>query len=61
MQTASYQEELKHIYDLYYEKADRYLMKALHIRENDHLNSLVQSIQTFKKRIELTPAKLKKR
>jgi len=61
MQTASYQEELKNIYDLYYEKADRYLRKALHIRENDHLNSLVRSIQTFKKKIELTPAKSKKR
>jgi len=61
MQTAYYQDQLKHIYDLYYEKADDYLIKAIHVRENDHLNKLEQSIQTFKKKIELKPIKSKKR
>jgi len=60
MQTAYYQEELKHIYDLYYEKADGYLTKALHVRENEHLNKLLQSIQTFKKKMEIITVKSRK-
>jgi len=61
MQIAHYQDELKRIYDLYYEKADRYLMKALRVRGNDHLNKLIQSIQTFREKIELLSVKPKKK
>ncbi|MDD4922576.1 MAG: hypothetical protein PHS30_08900 [Bacteroidales bacterium] len=53
MQVARYQDELKRIYRADYEKADRYLLKALTIQKNDHLKKLVGTIQLFKEKIGL--------
>ena len=61
MQIAGYHEELKRIYYQCYEKAGQYLLKALDLQKNDHLNKLLLSIQAFKEKADLMPARTKKK
>lgn len=61
MQVARFHEELKAIYFTYFEKADRYLLKALIIKKNDHLEYLVSTIQAYKERVGLVPVSGKKK
>lgn len=60
MQIAHYDEELRAVYYNYYEKANSYILKALEIQKNDHLNNLIRLIQAFKEKVGLVPAKTEK-
>lgn len=61
MQSAHYQDEWKRIYYQYFEKADVYFLKALHIQNNDHLNKLVRSIAAYREKVGLSPASTNKK
>jgi len=61
MQVAHHHDELKAIYFTYLEKADRYLLRALIIKKNDHLEHLVSIIQAYKERIGIVPVSGKKK
>lgn len=61
MQMAHYQDVLKDIYYNDYEKAKSYLLKALEVQDNDHLNKTLAAIQAFKQRIGLESVKNKKK
>ncbi|HET9570862.1 MAG TPA: hypothetical protein VFP20_05595 [Bacteroidales bacterium] len=51
MQEANYMEGLKRVYELYYSKAEKYLVQAYLLRRNDHLDDLAGQIADFKVRI----------
>jgi tetratricopeptide (TPR) repeat protein len=56
MQVAQYNEDLLSLYDLYFSKAEKFLIQAYLIRRNDHLDDLAGQIADFKERIGmLTP------
>jgi len=61
MQTALHMDELKSIYRNYYDKADDYAKRALNIRKNDHLQNMVESIESFKISVRLASPPEKKR
>lgn len=51
MQVAQYNEDLRNIYNVYFSKAEKYLIQAYLIRRNDHLDDLAGQIADFKERI----------
>lgn len=61
MQTAQYQDKLKEIDRLYYEKADGYLRRALKNRNNTYIQMLLKQMEDFRVRMDLVPVAKKKR
>jgi tetratricopeptide (TPR) repeat protein len=60
MQVAQYNQDLIGIYNLYFSKAEKYLIQAYLIRRNDHLDDLAGQIADFKERIGLLAPGTKK-
>ncbi|MCX6308027.1 MAG: hypothetical protein NTY32_04040, partial [Bacteroidia bacterium] len=60
MQVADYNDDLKRIYNIYFSKAEGYLIQAYLRRRNDHLDVLAGEIADFKERIGIRTPGVKK-
>jgi tetratricopeptide (TPR) repeat protein len=52
MQMAQYQNELRQLYATFFEKAERYLVRAILLQRNDHLDQMAAYIADYKKMID---------
>lgn len=61
MQMAHHMDELKKLYHEYYEKADRYIQRALRVSRNEHLEKLKVQMYAFKEKVGLVSQAEKKK